>query len=86
MYNDHHVWDQIYNICLTYIDTSPVLKTTDIKKKAAAYLAMDKKAQITKSDLRRICAKAKKIKKHKDKLQKLQENILAKQVIQVYNG
>ena len=86
MYNNSYIWDQINNICLTYIDTAPPLKTIDIKKKAVAYLAMDKKPQITKSDLRRIYAKAKKIKKHTDKLQKVQENILAKQVIQAYNG
>jgi hypothetical protein len=86
MYDDHHVWDQINNICLTYNDTNPALKTTDIKKKAAGYLHMDKKDRITKSDLRRIYAKAKKIKKHTEKLQKFKENILAKRVIQVYNG
>jgi hypothetical protein len=86
MYSDHHVWDQIYNICLTYTDTTPAIKTTDIKKKAARYLAMDQKSKITKSDQRRICAKAKKIKKHSEKMLKLQEQLMAKKVIQVYNG
>jgi hypothetical protein len=86
-YTTNHDWQSIHDISETFIQSvRPAVRTSSLKQKAASYLdRKDPSKPLSKTELRKLLSKARKMKRSNEKGERARGIRLEKQVLRVFN-